>query len=110
MEQNLTSIEYKIQAVAGRIRELREISGLSVEEMAAAIADYVRQSASYDLMTDRMPADQTDFAIWFLEEGTTGYCVHFATAATMLLLSRPLLFKLDRLIMKYGMMEGEDGI
>ena len=28
-----------------------------------------------------------------------------ATAATMLLLSRPLLFKLDRLIRKYGMME-----
>ena len=58
---------------------------LSVEEKAAAIADYVRQTAAYDLMTDRMPEDQQDFAIWFLEEGTTGYCVHFATAATVLL-------------------------
>ena len=58
---------------------------LSTEEKAAVIADYVRQTATYDLMTDRMPADQTDFAIWFLEEGTTGYCVHFATAATVLL-------------------------
>ena len=58
---------------------------LSVEDKAAAIADYVRQSATYDLMTDRMPEEKQDFAIWFLEEGTTGYCVHFATAATILL-------------------------
>ena len=58
---------------------------LSVEEKAAMIADYVRQSATYDLMTDRMPIEKEDFAIWFLEEGTTGYCVHFATAATVLL-------------------------
>ena len=58
---------------------------LSVEEKAETIADYVRQTAAYDLKTDRMPEDQQDFAIWFLEEGTTGYCIHFATAATVLL-------------------------
>ena len=59
--------------------------GLSVAEKAAVIADYVRQTATYDLLTDRMPEDKQDFALWFLEEGTTGYCVHFATAATVLL-------------------------
>ena len=32
-----------------------------------------------------MPPEAEDFAVWFLEEGETGYCVHFATAATVLL-------------------------
>jgi len=35
MEQNLTGMTYKIKEMAGRIRELREITGLTVEEMAA---------------------------------------------------------------------------
>ena len=32
-----------------------------------------------------MPASEKDFAIWFLEESETGYCVHFASALTVLL-------------------------
>ena len=32
-----------------------------------------------------MPEDAADFAIWFLENGESGYCVHFATAAAVLL-------------------------
>lgn len=54
-------------------------------ETADIIADYVRNSAEYDLNTGRMPADQEDFALWFLTESDTGYCVHFATAAVVLL-------------------------
>ena len=34
MDQNITAMEYKIREIAGRIRELRLITGLSVEEMA----------------------------------------------------------------------------
>ncbi|MBE6969233.1 MAG: cupin domain-containing protein [Ruminococcaceae bacterium] len=34
MEDKITALEYKIREMAGRIRELREITGLSVEEMA----------------------------------------------------------------------------
>jgi len=34
MDQNMTAMEYKIKEIAGRIRELRLITGLSVEEMA----------------------------------------------------------------------------
>ncbi|MEA4965553.1 MAG: AMP-binding protein [Oscillospiraceae bacterium] len=34
-EQNITGLEYKIREMAGRIRELREITGLTVPEMAA---------------------------------------------------------------------------
>lgn len=54
-------------------------------EMAQSIASYVRNSASYSTRTPRMPAAKTDFARWFLENSDTGYCVHFATAATVLL-------------------------
>lgn len=57
----------------------------TVREMAAAISDYVRGSASYDLDTDRMPDGTKDFVQWFLKESDTGYCVHFASAATVLL-------------------------
>jgi len=52
---------------------------------AQAIASYVRNSATYDTKTSRMPIDSEDFAKWFLEESETGYCVHFATAAAVLL-------------------------
>ena len=59
-------------------------SGNSPQEIARAIADFVRQSAAYDKATGAMPEGQ-DFARWFLESSETGYCVHFATAATVLL-------------------------
>ena len=54
-------------------------------EQAKTIADYVRTSAAYDLNTPRMPGDREDFALWFLKESDTGYCVHFATATVVLL-------------------------
>ena len=54
-------------------------------DRANAIARLVRESAAYDLNTPRMPEDSRDFARWFLEESDTGYCVHYATATTVLL-------------------------
>lgn len=54
-------------------------------QMAQAIASYVRNSATYSTRTPRMPAAKSDFALWFLDHSDTGYCVHFATAATVLL-------------------------
>lgn len=53
--------------------------------VADAIAKYVRSSARYDLNTPKMDWQTGDFARWFLEDSSTGYCVHFATAATVLL-------------------------
>lgn len=52
---------------------------------AMYIADWVSQRADYDLKTDKMPADEEDFALWFLNEADTGYCTHFATATVVLL-------------------------
>ena len=57
----------------------------NVGNRANAIAGLVRESAVYDLDTPRMPEDSLDFARWFLEESDTGYCVHYATATTVLL-------------------------
>ncbi len=52
---------------------------------AQAIADYVRASARYSTNTYRMPSGSKDFVRWFLEDSDTGYCVHYASAATVLL-------------------------
>ncbi len=65
-------------------REVTAQSG-SFYEKAQRIAEYVRNSASYDTNTPRMGLLETDFARWFLEDSDTGYCVHFATATTVLL-------------------------
>ncbi len=52
---------------------------------ALAIAEYVKNSATYDTQTPRMSGRNKDFARWFLEDSTTGYCVHYASAAAVLL-------------------------
>lgn len=57
----------------------------SVYRKAELLASYVRSSASYDTDTPRMGAREKDFARWFLEKSDSGYCVHFATATTVLL-------------------------
>ncbi len=59
-------------------------AGSSKWETAQTICQLVSQSAAYALSTQRMPTGQ-DFAMWFLEDSETGYCVHFASAAAVLL-------------------------
>lgn len=57
----------------------------SITRKADFIAALVESAADYDLNPDKMPADQQDFAMWFVEESDRGYCVHFASAAAVLL-------------------------
>ena len=40
MENKMTGLDFKIREVAGRIRDLREVNGLSVEEMAGNIVTH----------------------------------------------------------------------
>ena len=61
------------------------LSDAGICDLANAIAGLVRDSADYSLDTRRMPEGTEDFARWFLEESDTGYCVHYATATTVLL-------------------------
>ena len=56
-------------------------------QLADLIAARVTDSAQYHTRPQKMPAGEADFAAWFLRDGTSGYCVHFATAATVLLRS-----------------------
>lgn len=64
-----------------------EITGgvINVYMRANAIADYVRNSATYDTKTPAMPSYERNFVRWFLEDSDTGYCVHFASTAAVLL-------------------------
>ncbi len=72
------------EALLEEIGVERRSSGYTLETVRK-IASYVRNSARYDLNTPAMPEEETDFARWFLTESDTGYCVHYATAATVLL-------------------------
>lgn len=54
-------------------------------DIAERIGQLLRQHVPYDLSTPNMPAEETDLAIWFLNDAQSGYCVHFATAAVVLL-------------------------
>lgn len=84
-QQELCALPIRTQEWAKELAEQITAGQHSDGDRARAIADYVRNSADYDLNTARMPAEETDFARWFLEESDTGYCVHFATAAAVLL-------------------------
>lgn len=61
------------------------VNAAEAYHLARLIAYTVRTSAAYDLNTEQMPYDVDDFARWFMEEGETGYCVHYATATAVLL-------------------------
>lgn len=62
----------------------RSVMGLTVPERADLIANLVSECAPYS-RDAKAPPEGKDFAIWFLTEADTGYCVHYATAAAALL-------------------------
>ena len=62
-----------------------QTTDISNTAKADIIAALVTDSARYDTRPGKMPTGESDFALWFLREGDAGYCVHFATAATVLL-------------------------
>lgn len=49
-----------------------------------AVTRYVSSLHPYDENTSYPPSDK-DFVCWFMKESPTGFCVHFASAATVLL-------------------------
>ena len=61
------------------------MSAGDIYRYAVTVGALVRNSAGYDLGTPEMPKDAKDFALWFLRESDTGYCVHYATATAVLL-------------------------
>lgn len=75
--------EAKVQEIINE--SLLAVSYTGPEVTAMAVERYLSSYGRYDLNTPRMDSDSTDFAQWFLTESDTGYCIHYATAATVLL-------------------------
>lgn len=76
-------------AVPERVRLLAEqltAAAANRYDAAAAVADYLQTGYTYTLQT-RVPPPGADFADDFLFGTRQGYCVHFATAMTVLLRS-----------------------
>ncbi len=73
-----------LEEIIGSSAELSEARSMDVEARALAVQKYVRSVARYDLKSEKMP-DGEDFPIWFLTEAESGYCVHYACAACVLL-------------------------
>jgi transglutaminase-like putative cysteine protease len=85
-DSSFTALPSDTQARAeALLREYGIHSGQHILDIADIIQHQVRESAVYSLNTPYMPSGETDFAMWFLENSDTGYCIHFATAATVLL-------------------------
>lgn len=55
-----------------------------VSAIVDAVRDFVSSHGHYALECDRVPEGE-DFAVWFLTASDRGYCVHYATAATLML-------------------------
>lgn len=55
------------------------------QEKILRIRNHIHNSARYSTIATRMDLSKNDFVKWFLEECETGYSVHYATAATVLL-------------------------
>lgn len=57
---------------------------LNLADTCQKVRSLLSQRCSYDYSPPQMP-EGADFATWFLTESQSGYCVHFATTATVLL-------------------------
>ncbi len=55
-------------------------------QTALEVTDQLAATTRYDPNVARTPSDE-DFAVYFLTESQRGYCMHYATAATLLLRS-----------------------
>lgn len=64
--------------------EQNSIGGDDVEAIAASVADFYQTNGRYTVVPAQMPEGE-DFAVWFTADSMAGYCVHFATSATVML-------------------------
>ena len=70
------------------LREIALDAGISPHDtrvkIAGQVAEYVSSAANYTLLPHVVPSDE-DFALYFLKTSKQGYCIHFATAAALML-------------------------
>ena len=72
------------EGTKAHVLQLIQQTGLRADspDIIAEVASYVRSCASYDLDTQPYPTE--DYAVFFLQNAETGYCVHYATAAAVI--------------------------
>lgn len=70
------------------LEEIKEEIGTAanMNDQITAIQKYLEENYTYSMMPGTTPRN-ADFAVHFLTEQKSGYCAHFATAATLLLRS-----------------------
>jgi len=87
MHETYTTID---ESTARRLRELAIEAGINPNAeryiVADAVARYIMSSGTYTLEPGQIPRN-ADFTLYFLEELNEGYCIHFATAAVLMLRS-----------------------
>ena len=59
-------------------------SSMTDIEKVRAVTEYVRSLHTYDAATG-YPDRDSDFVVWFMTESDTGFCVHYASTAVILL-------------------------
>lgn len=77
-------LPYDTKLAMLKIAEENNLTGVSTQNIPQAVKQFVSHSASYSLNTQKVP-DGRDVAEWFLNNAETGYCMHFANAAAVML-------------------------
>lgn len=77
-------LPYDTKLAMLKIAEENNLTGVSTQNIPQAVKQFVSHSASYSLNTQKVP-DGRDVAEWFLNDAQTGYCMHFANAAAVML-------------------------
>ena len=67
-----------------KIADENGLSNLSANEIPQAVKSFIITCGEYSLVPDNMP-EGSDFAPWFIESNSKGYCVHYATSTTTML-------------------------
>ncbi len=86
-----TNSSHYIDVPHETLEELSEIkeeigTAANLNHQIYAIQDYLAENYTYSMMPGTTPRN-ADFAVHFLKNQSSGYCAHFATAATLLLRS-----------------------
>ncbi len=66
------------------LHPIYEDGALNLAATCLSVRSLLAERCTYDYSPQQMP-EGVDFSTWFLQEAQSGYCVHFATTATVLL-------------------------
>lgn len=84
VKSNYLKLPYNTKLAMLKIAEENNLTDVSTQNIPQAVKQFVSHSASYSLNTQKVP-DGRDVAEWFLNDAETGYCMHFANAAAVML-------------------------